>query len=152
MLKKVKNKKGFTLIELMIVVAIVGILAAIAIPAYLDYTVKAKLSEVTAAMDMLATAAEEYHASLGTFPTSTISTTTTPNIADTFGSFSTRYISAILWNSSGGDTGNFDATLTNLSSAINGRHLVLQINYSAATGYDKFWTGSNVPAKFMPRK
>ena len=149
MLKKVKNKKGFTLIELMIVVAIVGILAAIAIPAYLDYTVKAKLSEVTAAMDMLATAAEEYHASLGNFP-NTISGAT--NVANTFGSFSTRYISAILWNSSGGDTGNFDATLTNLSSAINGRHLVLQINYSATTGYDKFWTGSNVPAKFMPRK
>eukprot|EP00494_Astrolonche_serrata_P021532 UN21777 len=41
-----QNQKGFTLIELMIAVAIIGILAAVALPAYQDYTTRAKMSEV----------------------------------------------------------------------------------------------------------
>ena len=44
------NQKGFTLIELMIVIAIVGILAAIALPAYQDYIVRSKMSELAAGL------------------------------------------------------------------------------------------------------
>lgn len=57
-----KVQAGFTLIELMIVVAIIGILAAIAIPAYQDYTAKAQASEAFTLLDGLKTSAgEEFH-------------------------------------------------------------------------------------------
>ena len=65
------SKKGFTLIELMIVVAIIGILAAIAIPAYSNYTRKARLTEVTHAMGAVGNAAIEVFQAQGTYPTAT---------------------------------------------------------------------------------
>ena len=63
-------QQGFTLIELMIVVAIVGILAAIALPAYQDYTVRAKVSEGLARMAEAKTSIAEYFSANGTFPPS----------------------------------------------------------------------------------
>jgi len=61
-------QKGFTLIELMIVIAIVGILAAIALPAYQDYTVRAKMSEPMAYLSEAKTTLSEYYATQGAFP------------------------------------------------------------------------------------
>lgn len=61
-------QKGFTLIELMIVIAIVGILAAVALPAYQDYTARAQMSEALTLAEGQKAAVVEYYSDNGTFP------------------------------------------------------------------------------------
>jgi type IV pilus assembly protein PilA len=65
---EMKKQQGFTLIELMIVVAIIGILAAIAIPAYQDYTIRAQVSEGLNLAGGAKAAVSEYTMDRGTFP------------------------------------------------------------------------------------
>ena len=63
-----KKQQGFTLIELMIVIAIVGILAAIALPAYQDYTVRAKVSEAMVSLAEAKTTIAEYYSANNYLP------------------------------------------------------------------------------------
>ena len=84
-------QKGFTLIELMIVVAIIGILAAIAIPAYQDYTIRAQVSEGMTLSAAAKAAVAETFLNTGTAPANRTEAGMSPVGTDTFG----KYVSAV---------------------------------------------------------
>ena len=86
-------QKGFTLIELMIVIAIIGILAAIAIPAYQNYTIRSQVTEGLSLADGWKTAISEFYAQNGSFPTGadTVGSATTIAVA---GASTGKYVGA----------------------------------------------------------
>lgn len=82
-----KIQQGFTLIELMIVIAILGILLAIAIPAYSDYTARAKASEAMLASAPVKQAVSEYFISNGVYPPNTAAVGVNPTATKYFASW-----------------------------------------------------------------
>ena len=84
-------QKGFTLIELMIVVAIIAILAAIAIPAYQNYLVRAQVSEAAVLADGFKTPMAEYYANRGAWPAANSSI----GLPDTAASTAGKYVSGV---------------------------------------------------------
>lgn len=70
LIKKLNNRKGFTLIELIVVIAIIGILAAILIPQFTGFTKKAESTQMTVEAKQIATAADALYAEKGVAPNS----------------------------------------------------------------------------------
>ena len=91
-------QKGFTLIELMIVVAIIGILAAIAIPAYQDYTIRAQVSEGLTLAGPVETAVADYYANHGAYPTGLVGSTS--GLLGFAAAPSGKYVSSVSWANS----------------------------------------------------
>ena len=151
---KASLQKGFTLIELMIVVAIIGILAAIALPAYQDYTVRAKMSEVILAASQCRTSVTEVAQSGNTLP-SAGSADWGCNIGAT-----SKYVSNLTVSATGVIT--VTAATAGVGTGANSTAISLT-PYAGATGTTAITAGSGVgrwvcgpastggtPARFLP--
>jgi type IV pilus assembly protein PilA len=140
-------QKGFTLIELMIVIAIVGILAAVALPAYQDYTVRAKISEGMARASEAKTAVTEYYSSTGTIPVAS-------NITNVFNTAGAGKVSQVSWIDTGskGITVTFDGTATGITE-LSTNNVLLVSPISRSNGII-VWkcgaSGTTVAAKYRP--
>ena len=134
-------QKGFTLIELMIVVAIIGILAAIAIPAYSDYTERAKVSELVTIASACKGSVTEFYQSEGVFPTD--------NNEAGCNETQTEKIQSIIV-SGGSATSGTITVLSNLTKAT-GNYVLVGTPVSA-TDDTVQWdcTSSDIDPKFLP--
>ena len=145
---KKRMQKGFTLIELMIVVAIIGILAAVALPAYRDYTVRAKSSEMILAASSGKNSVTEYVNTNGALPTSaqiTIETQTSKEVASV--AWDGTYLT-VTAPATGGDT-SLAGKKVALKATLSGSNQVTwECGAPATGGVDKKYLPSSCKAAF----
>lgn len=143
----IRRQQGFTLIELMIVVAIIGILAAVAIPAYQDYTARSQVSEGFSLSDGVKSNIADYWTNNGGFPGDN-PTANLPAAASIRG----KYVSTVSVGTSGVITILFKSV--GVAGPIQGK--TFQISPSAGTGGALNWTcaaggSSAIAVKYLPK-
>lgn len=141
-----KKQQGFTLIELMIVIAILGILMAIAIPAYQDYTVRARVSEGLTLAAAAKMAVAETRSSMGTWPDNN-------DEAGSFKTIDSTYVDAIYVDSNGVIRVEF-ADNPALAEAA-GTTMIITPTYNGSiqwscNGSSGYGTAGTIPAKYVP--
>ncbi|MCD9124386.1 pilin [Luteimonas fraxinea] len=137
-----KMQKGFTLIELMIVVAIIAILAAIALPAYQDYVARSQVSEAMSLASGTKTAVTEYYADRGAFPT----TNAMAGIAPA-GSITGKYVATTEVGTAGAITSTFKAAGSVSAKIATG---TFTLTPSDTGGSIKWACGGSIADKFKP--
>ena len=133
-------QKGFTLIELMIVVAIIGILAAVALPAYQDYTARAQLSEGYSLAGGQKGAMSEYHSNYGRWPASNAAAGIAPAA-----SISGKYVAKVEVASN-----KATATMKNQSIAKGIQSKTITLTGAATNGSYSWSCSSTAAAKYLP--
>lgn len=145
----INRQQGFTLIELMIVVAIIGILAAVAIPAYKDYTTRAKMSEVLVMMEPAKLAVSETVSAEGSLAAFNDKATTAGS-ADAASGYTfpgtTDYVSNVV---TAATATSATVTATSKVPGANGS-VVLTASETTTSGQLTWACTSTIPDKFLP--
>ena len=139
---EMKNQQGFTLIELMIVVAIIGILAAIAIPAYQDYTIRAQVSEGLNLSGAAKAAVTEFYQDQGAAPT-------TNAMAGLDDAIAGKYVASVVVGAAGAITVTYGGDAN--ANLIAAGTLAMTPDFATSPGSVQWGCSSaGIPNKWLP--